>query len=313
MNINKKFLVPVVGVFLLAGCTTTRYVEQVTYPSRVASPVPQARAQIHPLTTSLMDGNTIERDYSKPAQPVMNNNVKAPVTTYRGNAVFSKTYKRVKKPKIALFLYRELTSEVLDHESPERLVFAGQYNKNKGNLIIAKQNNRNLDKGSRYLGSNDWSWRFEDKLMNDLLVSGVRLVDRATIMRLVAAKEEVYKDSTGMLSVKKIEMDALKGYADILLEVLVYPAKNKNRMYDVRLMAKKVKTGDIIATVSTTGIDLIEDIPEEETVENEFDKIVPIGSGYRKVKKQWPVEKTALWVSEHLKNNLANYWSAHYL
>jgi hypothetical protein len=313
MKTNKKHLLPVVGIFLLAGCTTTRYVEQVTYPSHVASPVPQTRAQIRPLTASLMDGNTIERDYSKPVDPVTKTKVKTPANIYSRNAAFSKTYKRAKKPKIALFLYRELTSGVLDHESPERLVFAGQYNKNKGNLIIAKQNNHNIDKGSRYLGSNDWSWRFEDKMMNALLASGVKLVDRATIMRLVAAKEERCKDSTGMLSVKKIEMDALKGYADILLEVLVYPAKNKNRMYDVRLMAKKIKTGDIIATVSATSIDLIEGIPEEETVENEFDKIVPIGSGNRKVIKQWPVEKTALWVSERLKNNLANYWSAHYL
>jgi len=312
-NHSKVYYLTIVFSTLLAGCST-HYVEQITQPSRVVSPLPQSRSQVKPLTTSILDTQSIEPDhalengfeYTESRSPSAQSYSSTRPAIYN-DSQFSDNYKKARKPKIALFLYRELSQDVLDYSSNQRLVFAGQHKKDKSNLVVAKQNTYNTDQGHRHTSSTRWAWQFEDHLMNDLLSSGVKLVDRATIMRLVASKVDSSKDSTGLLSVKKIEMDALKGYADIFVEVLISPSTNRSLIYDVRLTAKEVKTGQIVATVTSMGQDFVGDELEDEVLlGNTFDKIEP--KGVKKIKKKWSTEKTAHWITSSLKNKLSMYW-----
>ena len=139
--------------------------------------------------------------------------------------------------------------------------------------------------------------------MSDLLASGVQLVDRATVMRLLASDIDVAKDSTGMLSVKKIETDALKGKVDIFIEILAIPSIEPGRRYDYRAVAKQLKTGQVIATVTTLG-EMGGDYGE--SVGNISDNTAP--RSYTPVK----AEETAAWLGLAIKAKLAAYWQASY-
>jgi len=283
----------------VSGCSTV-YMEQETQPGQVAEPIPQLQRQ--PLTTSLIDSGTMERE-----------NLLADSTYYNqqpgvSETSFQEAYAKAKKPKIALFLYRQLSQDILDYESSQRLAFSAD-NKKDGhsNLVIAKQNDYNIDKGVRYLTATDWMWSFENQLIDDFLASGVNIVDRATVMRLVAADVDVAKDSTGMLSGKKIETDALTGYADIFIEILALPSKDYQRRYEYRALAKRIDNGQLIATVTTLGRDTEDfSFSGTESIANVSDSIEP---SKRQIQNAEKAENIARWLGWEIRNKLVSYWA----
>jgi len=284
----------------VSGCSTV-YMEQETQPGQVAEPIPQLQRQ--PLTTSLIDSGTMEREnlladsaYYNQQQPGVS------------ETSFQEAYAKAKNPKIALFLYRQLSQDILDYESSQRLAFSAD-NKKDGhsNLVIAKQNDYNIDKGVRYLTATDWMWSFENQLIDDFLASGVNIVDRATVMRLVAADVDVAKDSTGMLSGKKIETDALTGYADIFIEILALPSKDYQRRYEYRALAKRIDNGQLIATVTTLGRDTEDfSFSGTESVANVSDNIA---SSKRQIQNSEKAENIARWLGWEIRNKLVSYWA----
>ena len=281
----------------VCGCSTV-YLEQETPVGQVAEPIPQL--QRRPLTTSLIDSGTMEKEVLLPS--TFYNQQQSGVSELS----FQKAYVNAKKPKIALFLYRQLSQDILDYESSQRLAFSAE-NKKDGhsNLVIAKQNDYNIDKGVRFLTATDWMWSFENQLIDDFLASGVNIVDRATVMRLVAANVDESKDSTAMLSNKKIEIDALRGYADIFIEILALPSKDYQRRYEYRALAKRIDNGQVIATVTTLGNE-IEEFSSSESIANISDNI---GPGKSKVKSAEKAENIARWLGWKVRSKLVAYWA----
>jgi len=298
-DINKIVFILWLLAFV-SGCSTV-YMEQETQPGQVAEPIPQLQRQ--PLTTSLIDSGTMEREnlladsaYYNQQQPGVS------------ETSFQEAYAKAKNPKIALFLYRQLSQDILDYESSQRLAFSAD-NKKDGhsNLVIAKQNDYNIDKGVRYLTATDWMWSFENQLIDDFLASGVNIVDRATVMRLVAADVDVAKDSTGMLSGKKIETDALTGYADIFIEILALPSKDYQRRYEYRALAKRIDNGQLIATVTTLGRDTEDfSFSGTESIANVSDNIEP---SKRQIQNAEKAENIARWLGWEIRNKLVSYWA----
>ncbi|MGR9051773.1 MAG: hypothetical protein ACU84J_03925 [Gammaproteobacteria bacterium] len=285
--------------YALTGCSTV-YVEQETPPGYVVPPIPQTRSQ--PLTTSLIDSGTMEQETAPPAPGYGGYGAQAGYV----DRDFAKAYKKAKRPKIALLLHRQLSSDILDYDSHTRVAVAGKDKNGPVNLVVARQNDSFVDSGARYRTDADWGWRFENRIMDDMLAAGVDLVDRATIMRLVSARVDDAKDSTGMLSVKKIEMDALKGYADLFVEILALPSQDPRRPYEYRAVVKRVKDGTIIASVTTLG-QAIDGFTGggAEALGNVDDNIAPDGA---RVDPNI-AENTAGWLGWSIRSKLAGYWS----
>lgn len=98
-----------------------------------------------------------------------------------------------------------------------------------------------------------WMWDFQDGFMNAFLEAGANLVDRSVITRLQGA-EALRGKNESSVSEQVIEMDALKGYADIFIELLISPKRSSSKSpynYDIKAMAKEVRTGRILAMVTS--------------------------------------------------------------
>jgi hypothetical protein len=160
---------------------------------------------------------------------------------------FRTFYNSQGRPRIAVFLNRELSDDVLewkttdscDHPEPATL------------------HEPRLDPGE------DWMWQFETGFMKPLLDEGVRLVDHATIMRLAAAAAGP-QGPRAPLARKKLELDALKGHADYFMEILVKSAPASAYGYDFYVAVKEVATGVILAQETTAGQEFQERIRTEE-------------------------------------------------
>lgn len=98
-----------------------------------------------------------------------------------------------------------------------------------------------------------WMWEFQDGFMNAFLEAGANLVDRSVITRLQGA-ESLRGKNEATVNEQTIEVDALKGYADIFIELLASPKRSSSKSpynYDLKAMAKEVKTGRILAMVTS--------------------------------------------------------------
>lgn len=98
-----------------------------------------------------------------------------------------------------------------------------------------------------------WMWEFQDGFMNAFLEAGANMVDRSVITRLQGA-ESLRGKNESTVNEQIIEIDALKGYADIFIELLASPKRSSSKSpynYDLKAMAKEVKTGRILAMVTS--------------------------------------------------------------
>jgi hypothetical protein len=91
-------------------------------------------------------------------------------------------------------------------------------------------------------------WEFEAGFLDPLLKAGVHVVDRATVLRITAAKvaiETVDRDR------QTIEVEALQGLADLLIEVAMEPRAPAGGEFDAKAVVKDVNTGRILVYVSS--------------------------------------------------------------
>jgi hypothetical protein len=175
---------------------------------------------------------------------------------------FKRAYSSKKSPRIAVLLNRQLSDEVREWVTDSRLVVAGGYSETRtvpgkepektdvaGGISGSSQ--QQAESGARPSPNERWMWAFEDGFIQPFLQSGAKTVDRATIVRLAAASPGQQDSAYAPIAVKKVEMDALKGYADIFVEILISRSVSSLYGYEFKASAKEVNTGIIVANVTS--------------------------------------------------------------
>jgi len=144
-------------------------------------------------------------------------------------------------------------------------------------------------------------WAFEDGFLQPLTDANVKIVDRATIMRLVAADEQDKGGALAPLAVKQIEVDALRGYADIFIELLITASPKAQYGYAFKATAKDVKTGTLIANVTSVNWKYL---PERER------KILAGRSDYQVVveRKLPTLDDVASTLALELMSSMVRHW-----
>ncbi len=257
-------------VLLLGGCAKTVYLEQETPAGTV------------PMLQSLQAPTMEEGLQGAYQAEVME--VSAGVDNSLIEESFRRAYVGQKQPRIAIYLNRELSDNVREWTSGVRRVinekvvaqgalkgtndqspsstklvsFIGDdINKSEdrvtleGTLAIQKQQDisfetRVADKARRPLRETS-EWQFEEGFSGVLLANGANLVDRTAILRLIAAD-----DGKKGSSVKTMEIQALKGYADIFVEILVSERPDVSGDYLFKVSAKEVASGMLLANATVS-------------------------------------------------------------
>lgn len=170
-------------------------------------------------------------------------------------------------PRIAVLLNRELSDDVREwdvafgvarpesmtgrvlHDSGAKETEEWKIEHEAGRLYNVHQGP--ASDGGRNSPAEGWMWRFEQGFIQPFLETSCSVVDRATIVRLSAARSaRTGVEYTG-IAAKKVEMDALAEHADIYLEALVTRADDTASGYRFKATAKEVATGRILAVVSS--------------------------------------------------------------
>lgn len=256
-----------IAVSCLVSCTTVRYVETETPPGQIPPPPPAPTEPAAPPEQS----STAPRVQDQQGRKfVSERGAMRAETTHELRtselcagtiARFRAAYGAKKRPRIAVFLNRRLSDAVREWLTDSRLVLAGGYSKEE---TVAGQQARQAEVvggisvySQRHAGgrirprpNEHWMWAFEDGFIQPFLQAGARIVDRATIMRLAASSRR-QGSAYAPVAVKKVEMDALKGYADIFVEILISRSPSSLYGYEFKATAKEVNTGIIVANVTS--------------------------------------------------------------
>lgn len=234
------------GLALEAGCASKEeheglIIDRPTPPGEVPPPNPEGSAAAEPY-----------RPYPEeaaPTGPQLDSVVSA----------FAAQYTAAGKPRIAVYLNRELSAEVREWVSDTRLAIEGASTQtttkdgktttktSEGNITGSVQDR--ADEGNRLQPAEHWAWRLEDALTQPLLDAGVKLIDRALMMRLTA--NEAAPSPGQAIHFKTIEMNALKGKADILVEVLISSGQDPKWGYIFRTKAMDINAGQLLVSTSS--------------------------------------------------------------
>lgn len=302
------------ALVILAGCAT--YLEQRTPPGAVPPPLIITSYESEP--NKIDKSVQPETEGTNKQNSVSQTNPSAPPTeTLKGTMRrFREAYEEKGKPRMAIFLNRELSDEVREWRTDEREVRAYK----DSNLAAEREaeessvNEKTHDRGSsvysqkhislskgRIAPDEIWMWKFEDGFLQPLLQTGVRVVDRATIMRLAAAESGQQGSAYSPITVKKIEIDALKDKADIFVEVLVTRNRSALHGYEFKATAKEVSTGILLANATSLNWD---------SRSREAKRIVATSRGYE-IKKDitFPtVNELSCDLALDLMSSLADIW-----
>lgn len=176
---------------------------------------------------------------------------------------FASAYAGQDSPRMIVYFNRELSDEVREWTSTERLAIDGQRRStesgpegetrrtDRGGVSIAAQ--VATDDGGRFGPGERWMWEFEQAISEMMLDADVALIDRALVMRRQAAATDDDTLGNPSRSVRTIEMQALEGYADLLVEVWVARSPESPVGYEFRAQVKDVDDGRLVATVTTFG------------------------------------------------------------
>ena len=165
---------------------------------------------------------------------------------------FAKSYQRESSPRIAVWFNRELSDRVEEWVTPVRARGALINDKGEVRDIEASVQFRDGNDTSRDLPGEDWAWAFEDGFDRPFLDQGVRLVDRNMIVRIVGASNGGDPDKT--VALKKLEIDALRGHADLMVELLIKRAPGSKSGYNYRAKVVNVNTGRVLAMVNAPDL-----------------------------------------------------------
>jgi hypothetical protein len=184
---------------------------------------------------------------------------------------FQPLYVKHGSPKIAVYWSRQLTDRLGQWVADERLVISSQ----AGAMVESSKLPSTSGSTWRAGGSSEriterqrlardpqrsspheiWNWEFENSFLGPLFEAAVQVVDRAAILRLTAAKSKgAAVGAVGMPDSQTLEVTALQGYADLLIEVLVSASPYGVQGYEMNVVAKNIKTGILMAHVNSRSL-----------------------------------------------------------
>lgn len=168
-------------------------------------------------------------------------------------ASFRSAYAAAGKPRLAVYFNRELSDEIEEWKTPVRVEHTST------NLFGDRVQSETAvhfrtDSGQTHSDlPNRMTWALEQGFYQAFSAEKARLVDRKMMLRLAAAKRP--ENGKAMVAVRHVETDALKGHADILIELLIEAQPGSKSGYNFRAQATSVKTAQIIAMVNADDLE----------------------------------------------------------
>lgn len=170
---------------------------------------------------------------------------------------FAASYDKGGRPRLAFYWNRQLTDTLAQWYSDSRTITTGKTaNSTEGDLTLKQSGStQNTVETQRRTGADytrkqpaeTWEWEFQDGFLSPFLQANAIMVDRTAIMRIMGAGAEEIEPRT-------VEIMALQGMADLLVEVLVADSAKSNTGYELRARILDVKTGRILAMVNSRGL-----------------------------------------------------------
>jgi hypothetical protein len=172
---------------------------------------------------------------------------------------FKQAYARRGSPRIAVFWNRQLGDRLSQWVATDRVVVTGnaavvrEGGRADGEKVAASGERvvsaQKLDRDpARTSPGETWTWEFQNGFLDPLFRAGARVVDRAAIVRLTAARRSGV-GSAAAPDEQTVEIQALQGFADVLVEILVSPSGQ-----DLNALVKEVSTGMILASVNSRSL-----------------------------------------------------------
>jgi hypothetical protein len=177
---------------------------------------------------------------------------------------FRERYARQGSPRIILFWNRVLSDEVQSQyadrvsvtTTSREAAVAGPvgwtgYGTAAGRVetLDAAATKERIREGSRDSMAEAADWRVETAFNRAFIDNGARFVDRSVAIRATAHGRRLGATP----NVQDIEMSALVGKADLMMEVLQTPDSRSPVGYGFRVEVKDVRTGRILATATSNG------------------------------------------------------------
>jgi len=180
-------------------------------------------------------------------------------------SAFRAAYARRKSPRMVIFWNRQLTDSLsTSYEEWSRFTLVDgravdkTYYEDGSTVAGARVVDAELRSGrtaatadgARTVGLAERAdWRAAQGFNRTLLAGGARLIDRTLIMRSTALQKGVDRGDA-----QSVEMSALTGKADLLVEVLQTPDAGAPSGYTFRVDVKDIRSGTLLATVVTQGV-----------------------------------------------------------
>jgi hypothetical protein len=218
--------------------------------------VPPVPADVAPPAPAAPEGRPPTRVLAPPPVPDLRAEVDAAVGRFRA------VYAHRGAPRLALFWNRDLGDQLSRWETRRRHVVTGrgdaewqEAGKEPGRSAVSSEaiaSEQRLSPDARRRGPGErLEWELQDGFLDPLMRAGVRVIDRATIIRIVGARESARGRPGESPEPQSVELVALQGFADILLEILLAPAPETDDGLEIRAVAKEIATGAIVTQVST--------------------------------------------------------------
>lgn len=180
-------------------------------------------------------------------------------------SAFRSAYARKKSPRMVIFWNRQLTDSLsTSYEEWSRFTLTDgravdkTYYDDGSTLVAGRAVNAEMRSGrtataadgARMAGLAERAdWKAAQGFNRTMLAGGSRLIDRTLIMRSTALGKGVDRSDA-----QSVEMSALVGKADLLVEVLQTPDDSAPSGYTFRVDVKDIRSGTLLATVVTQGI-----------------------------------------------------------
>jgi hypothetical protein len=238
---------------------------------------------------------------------------------------FASAYAGNGKPKLALYWNRQLSDALNEWYSDTRIVnrtdsastMSGEINLDKsGTTQNTTEIQRRVQDRRRGAVSESFEWEFQDGFLAPFLEAGAVVLDRAAIVRFTGADMQNAAEN-------QVEVRALQGKADYLMEILVSPNWQSTTGYELRTRILEVKSGRIVAmvnsknlkewnpekqvTVSDRGFELADEDDETFGPQGE-DKFRATATGFERKRKPPKLSKISQNLAYNTMNGLMRQW-----
>ena len=172
---------------------------------------------------------------------------------------FGTAYKRAGSPRIAVFWNRTFSDQLSQWVSYGRVVESkqGQLRSSKpygqseadGQMSRSFRVDVNVPQEERRPVNEIPAFAFESGFLRPMTDAGAKIVDRATIMRLIHSRAKNRRNSPQVPDTQVVETDALLGFADYIAEILFSPDAGSTTGAAIRVTVKSIQDGQIVASL----------------------------------------------------------------